>query len=227
MNSAVATRQEETEWAERIRQHASITRRAAILSVCGPSGVGKSTISRGLARSYPTYIESTDGNPHLYRLLEGRPDFNAAENQKWFLNRIADYVFAADPLRPLVLDQDPAAVVLVYARLFCDAGLMDEAEYGDLFTTLFAIEERLLQWTVPRSVMWLDAPAETLSERVVQRSPASKTPPIAWFADVRRSFAKMCPHFPRCTRVLSSEFPPDALILRARSLLAGECPLST
>ena len=124
-----------------------------VLSICGPSGVGKTTVIKALANSYPAFFESTNGNPHLKSLLAGKPDFNAVANQKWFLRRIGRHISRANSRSPLILDQDPAAIVLAYSRMFLEDGKMTEEQYDSLLERLLRIEEKLHDWKCPRTVL--------------------------------------------------------------------------
>ena len=169
---------------------------ASILSLCGPSGVGKTTVVRALSNRYPVFIETTNGNPHLKGLLQGNLDFNAAANQEWFLRRIGRCISRANSRSPLILDQDPAAIVLAYSRIFLEDGKMTETQYASLLERLMKIEEKLKEWRCPRTVLLLDAPADVLRQRVFQRWGKSRTPPLTWFERVRNHFVQLFTCFP-------------------------------
>lgn len=216
--------QEITEWeAEwRTKVHSRSAKKAGtspILAVCGPSGVGKTTIASHLADTYPVYVETTEDNPYLSALLEGRGEFDAAANQEWFLHRLAEHIKQADGASQLVLDQDPAAIVLVYARLFHDAELITDAQYCSLIQALLRIEETLLRWTSPRTVLCLDAPSEILRRRVMRRSGGLETPPIEWFVSVRTAFRKLFINFPNAIVVSAGKLSPSEIASHARQLL--------
>jgi len=192
---------------------------APVLSLCGPSGVGKTTVVLALAKSYPTFIERIRGNPHLNRLLGGRTDFNAAANQTWFLQRIGRHISHASSRSPLILDQDPAAIVLAYSRMFLEDGKMTDAQYASLLERLLKIEEKLQDWRCPRTVLLLDAPANVLRQRILQRCGKSHTPPLRWFERVRSHFVQLFTCFPNAIVISTDKLSSEQVIARARSLV--------
>jgi deoxyadenosine/deoxycytidine kinase len=190
-----------------------------VLSICGPSGVGKTTVALALAKGYPVFIETTKGNPHLRRLLAGESDFNAVANQTWFLRGIGQYTSRASSHSPLILDQDPAAIVLTYSRMFLEDGKMTEAQYVSLLERLLKIEEKLQRWQCPRMVLLLDAPAGVLRQRILQRWGKSRTPPLEWFERVRNHFVQFLTYFPNANVVSTVDLSPEQVIARARLLI--------
>ena len=190
-----------------------------LMTVCGPCGVGKTTVVESLAGICPAYIETPSGNPHLKALLEGKEDFNAAANQQWFLGRIGEFVRRTNPRSPLVLDQDPAAIVLAYSRMFQEDGFITETQYSGLMQTLIEVEEMLQRWRFPRVVLFLEAPAELLHQRIVRRWGKSHTPPLAWFVRVRTYFRDLSAHFPQAFTLSTADLAPAQIVSRARQLL--------
>lgn len=190
-----------------------------VLSICGPSGVGKTTTTKLLASDYPVFIETTDGNPHLDRLLKGEANFNAMANQEWFLRRVERHIVIADRSLPLILDQDPAAIVLAYSRMFLDDGKISQREYGLLLQRLLKIEEMVQAWRSPRVCLFLDAPADVLYERNLRNSGKSRTPPLEWFERIRDYFLRLFPCFPNAVSVSTVELAPELVLSRAKALI--------
>jgi len=189
-----------------------------LLSICGPSGSGKTTICRALKGFYQVYIEDGQNNPHLHKLIEGSKDFDAAANQHWFLDRMEQFIDAAHD-RQIVLDQDPAAIVLAYSRMFHEESIMTTTQCTSLMEDLLRIENKLQRWKCPRVVLCIDAPAEVLRARVVRRVGESLAPPLAWFARVRECFRDLWPRFPNVVSVPTVHLTPEQVIARARQLL--------
>jgi deoxyadenosine/deoxycytidine kinase len=190
-----------------------------VLSICGPSGVGKTTIVTALANVYPAFIETTKGNRYLKDLQAGKPDFNATANQTWFLRRIGQHISHASSRSPLILDQDPAAIVLAYSRMFLEDGKMTELQYASLLERLLKIEKRLQNWRCPRTILILDAPADVLRQRVFQRWGKSHTPPLKWFERVRNHFVQLFTYFPSAIAVSTAKLSLEQVIARAKSLV--------
>lgn len=205
------------QWQTLIRSKKAST--TPVLSICGPSGVGKTTVVKILANSYPVFVETTKGNPYLESLLKGKADFDAAANQKWFLRRIGQHISRANPRSPLILDQDPAAIVLAYSRMFLEDGKMTKAQYASLLERLLKIEEKLHDWTCPRIVLFLDAPADVLRQRILKRWGTSHTPPLKWFDRVRNHFVQLFTCFPNAITASTVELSPEQVISRARALI--------
>src|SRR5260370_40676097 len=98
MNRGCTFHEAETDWQTRIRtRSADQAGDFPVLTVCGASGVGKTSVVRALAKTHRAYIETTDGNPHLKGLFERSEDFNAAANQEWFLERICEHSDRTNP----------------------------------------------------------------------------------------------------------------------------------
>src|SRR5882672_1437875 len=104
----------QNQWETAIQNRQEGSKQFKMMSVCGPSGSGKTTVCRALGNACQVYLEDVHDNPYLQKLLDGGGDFDAAANQQWFLDRIARFIEAAQD-GPIVLDQDPAAIVLAYS----------------------------------------------------------------------------------------------------------------
>jgi deoxyadenosine/deoxycytidine kinase len=189
------------------------------LSICGPSGVGKTTTIKALLKNYPVFIETTEGNRHLSALLKNKKDFNAAANQRWFLSQIGKHIAKANPQLPLILDQDPAAIVLAYAKMFFEDGKIKKSQYESLFNRLLKIEKTLHGWKCPRTVLFLDAPAEVLYHRALKRSGKTLTPPLEWFERVRSHFVQLFTCFPNAFTISTARNSPEQVVAKAKALI--------
>jgi deoxyadenosine/deoxycytidine kinase len=198
---------------------------APVLSICGPSCSGKSSTARALAAEYPTYIEIPEENPYLRALVEDSTTFDAMANQMWFLRRMGDFIKDADSYRPMVLDQDPSAIVFVYARIFRDEFRISDSDYVRLTEELKQVEEKLQQWSSPRKVLVLDAPAEMLHARAVQRLKPGCAPPVEWFVKIRTYFQEFSRSLPKKLVLSTADTDPLEVIAMARRLIrSGDRP---
>src|SRR5690242_20129438 len=187
---------------------------APILSICGPSGAGKTTVIKSLADRYPVFIETTNSNPHLEGLLKDSCNFNAAANQRWFLHRIGKHIASANRQLPLILDQDPAAIVLAYSKMFLEEGKIMTSQYTSLVQKLLKIEGTLQDWKCPRTVLFLDAPAEVLHQRVLRRSGKTLTPTLKWFDRVRSHFIQLFTCFPNAINISTERFSQEQVLAK-------------
>lgn len=168
-----------------------------LITLCGPSGAGKTTIARNLHDVASVYLEATAGNPHLPHLLSGRmSEFDARANQLWFLERMHSFVRRADPNHGLVLDQDPAAIVFAYGQMWRESGNISNQGFDELTAKLLDLENSLQSWRSPRITIFLDATPTILHQRVVRRDPSAPVPPAPWFHDVRARFAEIRARLP-------------------------------
>jgi deoxyadenosine/deoxycytidine kinase len=190
----------------------------SLLTICGPSGAGKTTVATSLSQGCQVYVETTAGNPHLKALLAGKKNFNAAANQEWFIDRVAQFVSRADD-SPMVLDQDPAAVVFGYAKMFCEEGYLTCADFERLVNKLVALELQLRRWKGPRNVLFLHAPPEMRRQRVIQRGAVS-VPPLSWFEKIGEYFHELANQIPNVTRFSTAEGTIAEAVARAQKLLA-------
>ncbi len=178
----------------------------------------KQTFSGGCA----TYLEDVTDNPHLERLLKGEESFDAAGNQEWFLKRISRFIEAAVPTRHLVLDQDPAGIVFGYSKMFRDGGQLGDDRYAGLIRMLIKVERSLARWKRPRPILFLDAPADVLRERLTLRWGASRTPSIAWFITVREYFQALSTRLPGAVTLSTIEMSPEEVTSCAHHLLESQ-----
>lgn len=217
--STVNTQPLEKEWESLLQNREECPKSSKLLTICGPSGSGKTTVVQSFADEHQVFVETTEGNPYLQNLLEGKPEFDAALNQEWFLERVANYVAHAKPNLSLVIDQDPAGIVLAYSRMFLKEGSITQIQYTSLLQKLLKCERLLRKWKHPRAVLFLDAPAEVLRQRVIKRWGESRTPPLTWFNLIRNQFLELFTCFPHAVLVSTDELTTEEVISRARSLL--------
>lgn len=174
-----------------------------VLCIAGPSGSGKSSIVRHLADfGASTYVEDVAGNPFLIGLYGNSHSFDAHASQQWFLEQIESFVERSAGGSTLILDQDPAAVVRVYARLLREDRRMSDDAYVSLLMMLLRLESRL-GIRQQRVTVFLDADERTLRQRMVERGdPAAPTE--VWLQRVRAAFAELKQSSPN-SRLVSTE----------------------
>ena len=195
---------------------------APLLTICGPSGSGKTAIVRTLLQQFNGYVEAAEENPYLLSLLEGKSNFNAFANQQWFLNRIREFVHNASSRSPLILDQDPAAIVMVYSRIFREDGLIDNAGSRTLLTDLLHLEEMMSRWRTPREIFFLDAPAKVLRDRVLLRAGNVATPPLKWFTRIRHCFRELSAQLSNVTFVSTDGLTPQQISNQVAEVLGAK-----
>jgi deoxyadenosine/deoxycytidine kinase len=193
---------------------------APLLAVCGPSGAGKTTVVEAMGLCGTVYIEVTDSNPHLAQLLGGLEGFDAVANQEWYLARFSEFVAQSDPELPLIVDQDPSAIVFAYARMFQRDGLMTKQNYISIVRQLLQVEKILRRWKIPRAMLFLDAPEEVLWKRVALRRREAPTPPVEWFRKLRGYFRELSERWPYAVTVSTADLCVEEVISRACDLLA-------
>jgi deoxyadenosine/deoxycytidine kinase len=140
-------------------------RKPGYIVVEGPIGVGKTTLARRLARSFDSdlILEAPEENPFLQQFYRD-PARTALPTQLSFLFQRARQVQAlrqGDMFRPVqvadfLLDKDP-----LFARLNLSS---EELNLYNLVYQQLAIEP-----PVPDLVIYLQAPAEVLRERIARR----------------------------------------------------------
>lgn len=194
--------------------------RARLITIAGPSGSGKTTVARALSSDFEAFVEDVIDNPHLDPLLTNVGVFDAHANQRWFLGRVEAFVRAANPEVTVVLDQDPAAIVRAYARLFRDEEQLPPAAYRSLLLDLLHLEQLLARWGGGRTVVFLDASAATLRARVQHRGDPA-LPPEKWFDSVREYFATLRAHVPTAHFIDTSDLDADEVVEHVRNLVSG------
>lgn len=135
------------------------------IAVEGPIGVGKTTLAKRLAQTfnYDTLLEEVEENPFLERFYADRRSV-ALPTQLFFLfqrNRQIQALRQGDMFQPVqvadfLIDKDP---------LF--AGVTLDDDELRLYQTVY--EQLTIDKPVPDLVVYLQAPTETLLQRVLKR----------------------------------------------------------
>lgn len=149
------------------------------ITIAGPPGSGKTSVVSALAPLVGAdriYIERPENNPFLDRLDRPSTQFDASASQGWFLNAIAKFVGVSKG-SPLVLDQDPTAIALVYGGLLHDRGELSRTGFEEHIGALLNLEIDAADQLNGRLVLLLDAPPAVLAWRCAQkpRTPLDKT----------------------------------------------------
>lgn len=139
--------------------------KARYIVVEGPIGVGKTSLARRLADHLqaPTLFEKPEENPFLARFYQNMERY-ALQTQLFFLFQrmeqlrevMQDDLFSGRLVADFLIDKDP---------LFASMNLSDD-EYA-LYRQIFASLK--LQAPAPDLVIYLQADADTLAERVRRR----------------------------------------------------------
>jgi thymidylate kinase/NTP pyrophosphatase (non-canonical NTP hydrolase) len=145
--------------------------RPATITIAGPPGSGKTTVASSLSNvvgAESIYIERPANNPFLDRLDSLSTQFDAGASQGWFLKTIAKFVHESVAW-PLVLDQDPTAIAVVYGGLLHDQGYLTSADYEQHLGALLTLEIDAAARLNGRVVLLLDAPPSQLASRCLQK----------------------------------------------------------
>ncbi len=142
------------------------------IAIEGPIGIGKTTLAKRLAESfnYETLLEDAEENPFLERFYQDRRN-NALPTQLFFLfqrmRKLQDLrqgeLFQQVRVSDFLIEKDP-----LFARI-----TLDDNEYSLYQTVYDKIIEDLPK---PDLVIYLQAPTETLYDRVQTRGNAIELP---------------------------------------------------
>jgi NTP pyrophosphatase (non-canonical NTP hydrolase)/deoxyadenosine/deoxycytidine kinase len=139
-----------------------------VLTIMGPPGVGKSTVVARLSSRFPSYLERTAENPHLHG-TDWPTAESALNSQIWFMEETGAAVVEAERSQPLIIDQDPRAIVEIYGELMVQLGWLEEMELARLRALLRPIEDNLHRWSAGWQAILLDAEPDVLIHRVKGR----------------------------------------------------------
>lgn len=136
-----------------------------LITVEGPIGVGKTTLTKRLAETfnYETLLENSANNPFLERFYQNRKQA-ALQTQLFFLferARQIQMLRQADMFQPVRVSDFLMEKDRLFAQINLDA---DELKLYDIIYEHLAIDA-----PVPDLVIYLQAPPDVLMERILQR----------------------------------------------------------
>jgi hypothetical protein len=193
------------------------------ISLCGPPGSGKSSLAGMLAAEHPgwaVYREDFEANPHLGDLQDVKAKFNADASQSWFLERIAAFL-ADEPHPPIILDQDPTAIPLIYGQLLVEDGRLSRQALERHLSTLVRLEIDRADRLANRRVVLLDAAPEVLAPRCVGKFGTLAAP--SFLARIRNHFLKVFAKLPG-TVVIDCSGPIDSVLREVSMVVADAIP---
>ena len=159
-------------------------------------------------------------NPQLDKWLEGAEDFDAAAHQGWFVDTMGSFIASQEPSADLILDQEPMAFGLVYGHRFWKEGRLTNDEFKNLLLQVLGIETMLSRWRSGRFVVWLDAPARILRERLLSRD-SGRAPAVAWLDQVRQQFAYTLRNALNVIQISTENASPDEVVHSMLSRVEG------
>ena len=180
------------------------------LTIMGPPGVGKSTVVARLSARFPSYLERTAENPHLHG-TDWPTAESALRSQTWFMEETRAAVVSAERSQPLVIDQDPRAIVEIYGELMVRLGWLGEPELANLRALLRPIEASLHGWSAGWHAILLDAEPDVLMHRVKDRDGygAGATDHLS---SLHAEFLRLASQMPEITMVKTDDLGIDEVV---------------
>jgi NTP pyrophosphatase (non-canonical NTP hydrolase) len=169
-----------------------------VVTLCAPPGAGAGEVFDMLA-------SAGHASPQASDTLAGPP---SATMLGELIERTQEGVAGADETRDLILPQDPAAYGLVYGTQLFESGEISSPTYGNLLSSLARLEIDLSRWRGGRLVFALDAPPQTLRERVDGAAP----PSLTWFTEIHLRFKAVAALAPRHTVVSTTSLKPELVV---------------
>jgi deoxyadenosine/deoxycytidine kinase len=175
-----------------------------IIGIAGMVGAGKTTLTNGLsaALNVPKALESVDGdNPWLERFY-GESDGMRRHALSLQLHFLATRMEGMRQMRATgggwILDRTWYEDADIFARGLHDQGYMSDVEF-DLYSRLYTELLHSPAATAPDLLVYLDAPLDTILERIGQRGRATeKETPLAYWASLHDRYERWIASFPHC-----------------------------
>ena len=187
------------------------------VSLCGPPGSGKSTLAKLLAAKLSgasVYIEDYKNNPFLGDLQ--RPSFDVAASQAWFLDRLTGFIDSA-PKQPIVLDQDPTAIPLVYSAMMSERLSLSPEELREHLGRLLQLEIDHARTLAGRVVIFLEASPKTLADRCAVKF--ASFPDKEFASELRDRFVQIFCNLPS-TIVVDAERPVGDILEEVAAIVS-------
>lgn len=180
------------------------------VTVMGAPGAGKTTTVVRLADRFPSYIENARRNPFLEEGQWPRPK-GALQSQYWFLTEARHAVLCAKHTQPLLIDQDPRAIVEIYAEMMTERGWLEPAQLEQLRRMLGGIEDSLGIWPDGWHAVLLDAEPDVLAHRLRERD--GREPLVkGHLHELCHAFREQAGKMPNVTILKTDELAVDEVI---------------
>lgn len=142
----------------------------AVITIAGTVGIGKSTLTNGLAEAlgFKTSFEKVDGNPYLDKFYQNFERWSFHLQIFFLAERYKEQKRMFESENGFIQDRSIYEDVGIFAKMHYDKGTMSEVDYAT-YTSLFEAMVLTPYFPKPDLLIYLDAPLSQVLERVASR----------------------------------------------------------
>lgn len=172
----------------------------AIITIAGTVGVGKSTMTKALAKAlgFRTSFEKVDGNPYLENFYK---DFErwSFHLQIYFLaERFKEQKRMFEYGGGFVQDRSIYEDTGIFAKMHYEKGTMSPTDY-DTYTSLFEAMVMTPYFPHPDLLIYLEGSLEEVVKRIQERGrEMEKNTPISYWQEMHERYNEWIAHFNAC-----------------------------
>lgn len=172
----------------------------AVITVAGTVGVGKSTMTQGLADAldFKTSFENVDDNPYLDRFYDDFKKWSFHLQIYFLAERFKEQKRIFESGGGFIQDRSIYEDTDIFAKMHADNGTMEPVDYHT-YTNLFEAMVMTPYFPHPNLLVYLDGSMDDILRRIEERGrPMEQQTPIAYWEEMHGRYERWINSFNAC-----------------------------